>query len=73
MRKTKERRKIKKKEKKKRKQEKRKDKRKKKKKVRKASVPKPVTPATGYQAPAQACIDGWMEGWSVHFFLLAHI
>ena len=56
------------------KKEKKKTKRKKKrqkkkeKKVRKASVPKPVTPATGYQAPAPACIDGWtdgrMDGWT---------
>ena len=44
------------------KKEKKKTKRKKKrqkKKKRKASVPKPVAPATGYQAPAPACIDGW--------------
>ena len=25
----------------------------------KPSVPKPVTPATGYQASAPTCIDGW--------------
>ena len=45
---------------------KRKKKRQKKKetKVRKASVPKPVTPGTGYLAPAPTCIDGWVgDGW----------
>ena len=50
------------------KKEKRKKKRQKKKK-RKASVPKPLTPATGYQAPAPACIDGMVmdgrtDGWA---------
>ena len=54
------------------KKEKRKKKRQKKKK-RKASVPKPLTPATGYQAPAPACIDGWdgmdgTDGRSTFFF-----
>ena len=52
----------KKKKKKKKEKKRKKEKRKKKKKVRKASVPKPVTPATGYHAPAPACIDGW-DGW----------
>ena len=74
MRKKKKRKKKKKKKEKRMKKRKKKRQKKKEKKVRKASVPKPVTPATGYQAPAPACCDGWwMDGRVRHFGGLKNI